>query len=682
MADPKSNPGERCDSSAAAGNRLDVRRRKARVAVLIGFGVLAAVMPGRWVTGIRAAPADQDAADLCRASEDSIRRGNYREALAQADGAIRAAPDFGLGYARRARAKFFLGDEHGTLKDCDEAIRRDPAVGQAYAYRAPVAGLRGSPALGVADGERAAKLIPDSAEVLSCAALAKHRAGDQKGAIALATRAIELDGKDPEAHRVRGVVAQGEDRARADFDAAVQHSGNRPFYLAARAEYLVGRAAAVGGGAADPLLDQAAADARRAIASDPRSPSAQLAEAEVQAARERRFDTLAACEKAVAANPRLVAAYLRAAEDLSPRDLRQYRLFQDALARPVDLRELKGGDFAFGALLTDLQRLISGSMKEPVTLYINYHSFAEEQRQTLRDAKVNLSTLMDATGDQLLKQVTFQTILDTLCCQVGATFWVSPESIEIVSRDTAYREMARQTRIKSFDLIAPPDLYRREEGVLYYEQALRQTIDLREFKGGDFAFGALVTEVQRLLAKKMGKDATIYVNFNSFSAEQRATLRDAKVNLSVLMDVSGDQLLTAVKVASVLSQIVRHLGEDVQVRPTSDYIEIVRVPIKQLAAGDMDCRPLRLQGKPRPEAIRWLTRGIENVPEAARLYLARGEVYLDHYDLDAAIADFSRAIDRNPAGVDAYRLRSVAYAARAKPGDDVLARKDAMATRP
>src|SRR5262249_49092241 len=163
----------------------------------------------------------------------------------------------------------------------------------------------------------------------------------------------------------------------------------------------------------------------------------------------------------------------------------------------------------------------------------------------------------------------------------------------------------------------------------------------------------------RLLTKKMGKDATIYVNFNSFLPEQRATLRDAKVNLSALMDVSGDQLLTAVKVGSVLSQLVRHLGDDVQVRPTPDYIEIVRVPVKQLAAGDLDCRPLRLQGKPRPEAIRWLTRGIENVPEAAPLYLARGEVYLDQYDLDAAIADFSRAIERNPADVHAYRLRSV-----------------------
>ena len=56
------------------------------------------------------------------------------------------------------------------------------------------------------------------------------------------------------------------------------------------------------------------------------------------------------------------------------------------------------GDFVFGALLTDLQRLVSNRMKRDVTVYINYNTFPPEQRATLRDAKVNLNTLMDATG--------------------------------------------------------------------------------------------------------------------------------------------------------------------------------------------------------------------------------------------------------------------------------------------
>ena len=80
--------------------------------------------------------------------------------------------------------------------------------------------------------------------------------------------------------------------------------------------------------------------------------------------------------------------------------------------------------------------------------------------------------------------------------------------------------------------------------------------------------------------------------------------------------------------------------------------------------------------------MQWLTRGIDNVPESARLYLARGQVYLEQYELDAAIADLSRAIERNPAEPQGYRLRSIAYAVRGKSADAALARADALSTRP
>ena len=56
------------------------------------------------------------------------------------------------------------------------------------------------------------------------------------------------------------------------------------------------------------------------------------------------------------------------------------------------MRELQGGgDFAFGSLLTDIQRWCRIKMKRDVTLYINYSTFPPEARQTLKDAKVNLS---------------------------------------------------------------------------------------------------------------------------------------------------------------------------------------------------------------------------------------------------------------------------------------------------
>jgi tetratricopeptide (TPR) repeat protein len=653
----------------------------AAAVVVIGLGV-SAVIVGPRLADRRAVHRNQEAATLGQQSEVAAHEGDYREALARADRAVEAAPEYAPGYVRRARAKYFLGDEEGALADADEAIRRDPGLGLAYAYRAPVAALRAAPAAGVADADKAVELVPDSAEVLACAALARLPAGDAAGAVRLATRAVEFNADDPEAHRARGLAlaAQGDAAAGAEFDAAVRLSSDRPFYLAARANYLLGRALAQKPDAADKELTQATEDANRALAADPACAPALVALANVQAHRERRYDTVAACEKAVAANPQYVPAYLRAAEDLSPRDLKHYEMLQEALSQTLDLRELKGGDFAFGALLTDLQRLASDRMKRDVTIYINYSTFSPEQRATLRDAKVNLNSLMDVSGDTLLMDVTFKTILDALCVQVGASFWVGPEFIEIVGREHAAGEAARLSRLLSHDLIAPADLYRREERVLRIEQALRQTIDLRELKGGDFALGALLFDLQRLASNKMRADIKIYVNYNSFEPEQRATFRDTRVNLNSLMDASGENMLRAVKVETILDQLLHSLGDDVRARVGPDYIEIVWTGKSE--GGEAAWRPLRLTGKPRTEALQWLNRGIEQVPESGRLYRARGQVHLEQYELEAAITDLTRAIERNPGDKPAYRLRSLAYAARGNPGDAALARADALATKP
>jgi tetratricopeptide (TPR) repeat protein len=645
---------------------------------VLGLGVVAAFLVGPRIVQRSTSNREPDAEALSRESEVALRRGNHREALAHADLAVRSAPGYAPGFVRRARAKYFLGDEYGALADCDEALRLDPGLALAHAYRAPVARLRGTPAAGVRDGERAVELMPDSPEALAGLALGRLHAGDAAGATEAAAKAVERAPDDPEVHRVHGLAlaARGDAGASAEFDTAVRLSGDRPFYLAARADFVAGTPDPT-----DQDLVRAAADAERAVAADPNCAPAHLALANVHAVRERRPDVLAACEKAVAANPRAVDAYLRAAEDLSPRDLNHFQMLQTALAQILDLRELRGaGDFAFGALLADLQRLASARMKRDVTIYINFHSFTPQAAQTLRDAKVNLSSLMDATGENLLREITFKTVLDTLCRQVGAAFWVGPENIEIVARETAQREAAREPRLLSYDLIAPAELYRREERVLLFEQALRQTIDLRELKGGDFGLGALLADVQRLVSNRMKRDVTIYVNYESFPPEVRPVLRETKVNLGVLMDASGEQLLTAVKVSKVLDQLIRHLGETTKAQATSDYIETVWTGKSE--GGEAAWRPLRLTGKPRPEAVRWLTRGIEQVPESARLYLARGQIHLEQYELDEAITDLTQSIERNPADARAYRLRSLAYAARGNPGDAALARADALATRP
>jgi tetratricopeptide (TPR) repeat protein len=177
----------------------------------------------------------------------------------------------------------------------------------------------------------------------------------------------------------------------------------------------------------------------------------------------------------------------------------------------------------------------------------------------------------------------------------------------------------------------------------------------------------------------MRTDIPLYVNYNSFETEARATLRDTKVNLNVLMDASGENLLPAVKVGTILDQLLRSLGDEAKYRLTPDFIEIVWIGPQ---GGEAAWRPMRHQPKPRPEALRWLARGLEHVPESAELRLARGQIYLEQYELDAAIAEFTQVIERNPANVQAHRLRSIAYTARGKPEDASRARADALATKP
>jgi tetratricopeptide (TPR) repeat protein len=174
-------------------------------------------------------------------------------------------------------------------------------------------------------------------------------------------------------------------------------------------------------------------------------------------------------------------------KDMTPRQKQRYQMLQNSLIQTLDLRELKGGgDFAFGSLLTDIQRLVSIRMKRDVTIYINYSTFPQEARQTLRDAKVNLNALMDATGENLLREITFKTLLDTLCRQVGASFWVTPDYIEIV-------EIEKAATSRVFKVLAVEDLIIPVPNAVN-QLALQQSLQVlgQQFSlAGGNAFGAL-----------------------------------------------------------------------------------------------------------------------------------------------------------------------------------------------
>ena len=173
-------------------------------------------------------------------------------------------------------------------------------------------------------------------------------------------------------------------------------------------------------------------------------------------------------------------------QDLNPRQKQRYSMLQSALLQTLDLRELKGGRLR---LRGPADRPAAAGDQPDEAGRDDLHQLQHvppEQRATLRDAKVNLNSLMDATGEQLLKEITFKTILDTLTRQVGATFWVTPDYIEIVEVDKAATTRVFKV-LPVEDLIVPIPNAVNQLALQQQLQVLGQQFSL---SGGN-AFGAL-----------------------------------------------------------------------------------------------------------------------------------------------------------------------------------------------
>jgi tetratricopeptide (TPR) repeat protein len=632
----------------------------------------------------------REAAGLCEQSEAAATDAHYRQALDLAQSAVEIAPELPLAYIRRARAKYLLGDDHGALTDCDQAIQRDPNLAIAYAYRAPLAWLRGPASNGVADAERALELDPDLPEGLNCLALAHWQAGNHPNAVEVASEAITINSNDPESYRARALARAAQDDVTAiqDFDASVLHSGEKPRYLVARAEYRVRRTATLVGQAAEEELRIASLDAMRAISLDAEYAPGHLAIARIQSARELRREMLITCNSAVFAYPRHVETFLHAAEDMSPSQKRRYQLLCDAMMTPLDGDELiKEGQW-FGAIIGRIEKIISSRAKQRLPIEINRMSFPPETRATLWDYKVNVAMFFDAQWD-LLRGVPVKVFLPMLCRKVGATFLVTPEKIEIVYIPNAEKIAATKRQHIAYEFLPAGDSSKREQSRLLFERVLDEKLTMNEAKrllaGGDHAVGDVLGLLQFWMMNKTKAYLPIYVVYDSFPPELRQTFKDVLIRLKKrevgatireLLDEALSQVLRAAKHEEPNARIVY--------QATSDYIAISYVDPDDDGRRDTDdwrpipCSPQKC--RPRPGAIQWLTRGLENVPESARLYLARGRIYLEQHEFDQAIDDFSRAIERNPSMVEAYRMRSMAYAVRGHEDDIERSRVDALAT--
>ena len=164
--------------------------------------------------------------------------GHVREALAEFDRAIAAAPYFAWAWYNRAACSALLGEHQSAIEDCTRAIEIEPRWGAAYNGRGLSHYALKQHAQALADFQQAIALDPrDLAQYVNRAA-ASVGLGQYDNAVTDATYVLERDPKCTAAYHHRsialGCLGQGE-LALADADQVVALSE-------ASAEYLFHRA--------------------------------------------------------------------------------------------------------------------------------------------------------------------------------------------------------------------------------------------------------------------------------------------------------------------------------------------------------------------------------------------------------------------------------------------------------
>ena len=161
----------------------------------------------------------------------------------------------------------------------------------------------------------------------------------------------------------------------------------------------------------------------------------------------------------------------------------------------------------------------------------------------------------------------------------------------------------------------------------------------------------------------------------------RATLRDSKVNLNVLMDATGAEPAQGGQGADDPRQGDADLGQHTQVRATLHFVEILWTGPPAGAGG---WQLLRHDSALRPRLVPVVVVGHRaGAGLGPGCTWLSGQVHLQEYELDAAIADLTLAIDRNPADkVATGGLVDWPTSGRGKPEDVGLAELNALATKP
>ncbi|QIZ73184.1 tetratricopeptide repeat protein [Oxynema aestuarii] len=132
--------------------------------------------------------------------------GQYEEAIASFNEAIRLRPDYPEAYALRGAAQDNLGQYEEAIASCNEAIRLRPDYPEAYALRGAAQDNLGQYEEAIASYNEAIRLRPDFPEAYNDRGAAQRNLGQYEEAIASYNEAIRLRPDYPEAYNNRGIA--------------------------------------------------------------------------------------------------------------------------------------------------------------------------------------------------------------------------------------------------------------------------------------------------------------------------------------------------------------------------------------------------------------------------------------------------------------------------------------------
>ena len=130
---------------------------------------------------------------LTRRGNAKDEMGDYKDAVADYDLALKFNPQYARAYSNRGIAKDKMGDYKDAIADYDQAIEIRPQYAAAYSNRGVTKNKMGGYRDAIADYDRAIEISPQYAAAYNNRGVSKRKMGDYKGAIADYDRAIEIE---------------------------------------------------------------------------------------------------------------------------------------------------------------------------------------------------------------------------------------------------------------------------------------------------------------------------------------------------------------------------------------------------------------------------------------------------------------------------------------------------------